>query len=84
MRESQNGSDKHLNLDFVYGYIENSTFIPLDGQQRLTTLYIIYWFLAFKDDVSFYENGLHLFSYKTRQSAKEFLKSLNKDENIEK
>ncbi|AZA55926.1 Protein of unknown function DUF262 [Chryseobacterium ureilyticum] len=84
MRESQNGSDKYLNLDFVYGYIENSTFIPLDGQQRLTTLYIIYWFLAFKDDVSFYENGLHLFSYKTRQSAKEFLKSLNKDENIEK
>ncbi|WAC39106.1 DUF262 domain-containing protein [Pedobacter sp. SL55] len=84
MRESQNGSDKHLNLDFVYGYIENSTFIPLDGQQRLTTLYIIYWFLAFKDNVSFYENGLHLFSYKTRQSAKEFLKSLNKDENIEK
>lgn len=84
IRESQNGNDKHLNLDFVYGYIENSTFIPLDGQQRLTTLYIIYWFLAFKDDVSFYENGLHLFSYKTRQSAKEFLKSLNKDENIEK
>lgn len=84
MRENQNGNDKHLNLDFVYGYIENSTFIPLDGQQRLTTLYIIFWFLAFKDNVSFYENGLHLFSYKTRQSAKEFLKSLNKDENIEK
>lgn len=84
IRESQNGSDKHLNLDFVYGYIENSTFIPLDGQQRLTTLYIIYWFLAFKDNVSFYENGLHQFSYKTRQSGKEFLKSLNKDENVEK
>lgn len=84
IQESQNGSDKHLNLDFVYGYIENSTFIPLDGQQRLTTLYIIYWFLAFKDNVSFYENGLHQFSYKTRQSAKEFLKSLNKDENVEK
>lgn len=84
MRESQNGSDKYLNLDFVYGYIENSTFIPLDGQQRLTTLYIIYWFLAFKDDVSISENGLQLFSYKTRQSAKEFLEGLNKIENIDK
>lgn len=84
MLATQNESDKSLNLDFVYGYIKNSTFIPLDGQQRLTTLYIIYWFLAFKDGACFFENGLHLFSYKTRQSAKEFLKSLNTEQNIEK
>lgn len=83
--ESQNGRIKQLNLDFIYGYIENATFIPLDGQQRLTTLYIIYWFLAIKNtEVSIHENGLHLFSYKTRQSAKEFFNSLNQKENIEK
>jgi uncharacterized protein with ParB-like and HNH nuclease domain len=40
-----------LNLDFVYGYTEkinNVTiaFIPLDGQQRLTTLWLLHWYLA--------------------------------------
>lgn len=33
-------NDRHLDLDFVYGSLkENKTFIPLDGQQRLTTLF---------------------------------------------
>ena len=38
-----------LNLDFVYGKIENNTLIPLDGQQRLTTLFLLHWFLATKE-----------------------------------
>ena len=46
-----------LELDFIYGYTneqENNTgkkiiyFTPLDGQQRLTTLYLIHWFVAAK------------------------------------
>ncbi len=81
LKSNQKGEKKKLNLDFVYGYIENSTFIPLDGQQRLTTLYVIHWFLGFKDNVDFKPLGLDLFSYKTRQSAKEFLKSINNPEN---
>lgn len=85
LKENQEGNSKILNLDFIYGYIENESFIPLDGQQRLTTLYIIHWFLAFKEDnIDFKTFGLHLFSYKTRQSAKEFLKSLNVEANQEK
>ena len=32
---------KELTLDFVYGNIENGSFQPLDGQQRLTTLLLI-------------------------------------------
>lgn len=36
-------------LDFVYGTSETSTpkpaFIPLDGQQRLTTLFLLHWYL---------------------------------------
>lgn len=83
-KENQEGINTQLNLDFIYGYIENSTFIPLDGQQRLTTLYIIYWFIAFKDKIVFSDYGLHQFNYKTRQSAKEFLKSLTNNENVEK
>lgn len=42
-----------LNLDFVYGNVEgegdNAKFSPLDGQQRLTTLYLLHWYLAWKD-----------------------------------
>ena len=32
-----------VGLDFVYGKIEGSTFHPLDGQQRLTTLFLLHW-----------------------------------------
>src|SRR5687768_3920609 len=44
-----------LELDFVYGYTKENrngqtvvsrTFIPLDGQQRLTTLFLLHWFIA--------------------------------------
>ena len=36
--------ERDLDLDFVYGSVSeaNKTFIPLDGQQRLTTLYLLY------------------------------------------
>jgi len=40
--------DTH-DLDFVYGTLEESepkkSFIPLDGQQRLTTLFLLHWYL---------------------------------------
>ena len=40
-------------LDFVYGAIREEgikkIFIPLDGQQRLTTLWLLHWFLAAKE-----------------------------------
>lgn len=84
LKSNQEGNNTSLKLDFVYGYIENSAFIPLDGQQRLTTLYIIHWFLAFKDKDDFSAIGLDKFNYKTRQSAKEFFKSINNFENQNK
>jgi uncharacterized protein with ParB-like and HNH nuclease domain len=34
-----------LNLDFIYGSVEGdkeSRFLPLDGQQRLTTLFLLH------------------------------------------
>ena len=33
-----------VSLDFVYGDVENRTFRPLDGQQRLTTLFLLHWY----------------------------------------
>src|SRR5690554_592843 len=39
----------NIHLDFIYGY-ENEIdsqkhFIPLDGQQRLTTLFLLHWYV---------------------------------------
>ena len=41
--------DKPLNLNFIYGKIENGTLIPIDGQQRLTTLFLLHWYFLVKE-----------------------------------
>ncbi|MEQ9403571.1 MAG: DUF262 domain-containing protein [Cyclobacteriaceae bacterium] len=73
-------------LDFVYGSIlkdeSKCTFIPLDGQQRLTTLFLLHWYLAqisgnekaFRDKLRFEDRSR--FTYETRASAREFCDSL--------
>ena len=48
----------HLDLDFVYGDElsndghEGKCFIPLDGQQRLTTLFLLHYYLSRRDAAS--------------------------------
>ena len=37
------GSEKEVPLDFIYGYEKDGAFELLDGQQRLTTLFILHW-----------------------------------------
>ena len=67
-----------ITLDFVYGDIdENGILTPLDGQQRLTTLFLLHWYAAKKqgvpqEDYAFLEN----FSYETRYSARYFCHEL--------
>jgi hypothetical protein len=39
-----------LNLDFIYGTRTADRFHPVDGQQRLTTLFLIHWYLAARDE----------------------------------
>ena len=77
-----------LNLDFVYGNVEKvptTHFSLLDGQQRLTTLFLLHWVLAWRDgDESwkhftevFRESGGHSrFSYHVRTSSREFFNVL--------
>lgn len=86
---------KHRDLDFVYGnqsaeaIDEEIKFIPLDGQQRLTTLFLLHWYLALKDGTeAMDELRKHLvyskqgesqkskFTYETRTSSREFCDSL--------
>lgn len=71
-------NNEPITLDFVYGEIDNNrTLIPLDGQQRLTTLFLLHWYIARHEGVS--EDKLDFltkFSYATRYSAREFCKHL--------
>lgn len=68
---------KKLTLDFVYGEITEGKLIPLDGQQRLTTLFLLHWYAAQKEgiDPSDYQ-FLKGFSYYTRPSSRDFCKEL--------
>ena len=63
-----------LDLNFIYGKTEGGKFIPLDGQQRLTTLFLVHLY-AFANDESKTEL-LRKFTYETRVSSREFLKKL--------
>lgn len=67
-------TDKPVTLDFVYGDIDDEgNMTPLDGQQRLTTLFLLHWYAAKKDKIAKEEyRFLKKFSYETRYSARYF------------
>lgn len=72
---------KELKLDFIYGSIirENGklNFLPLDGQQRLTTLYLVHWYIINKEAGEEYNREyLSRFSYETRDTARRFFQHL--------
>lgn len=73
----------HMILDFIYGSIENDIMHPLDGQQRLTTLWILHWFVALKaGKLEEAKVGLKNFTYETRRSSREFCKSICEPQNF--
>lgn len=66
-----------ITLDFIYGDIKENTLTPLDGQQRLTTLYLLYWYASKKEQVDDNETDiLKHFSYETRPSARKFCEAI--------
>jgi len=73
-----------LNLDFIYGNVdaEGPRFQPLDGQQRLTTLFLMHWYLAWRDGCQadfhqvFCDGARSRFSYSVRPSSGEFFDAL--------
>lgn len=71
-----------LTLDFIYGNIQNGQLIPLDGQQRLTTLWLLHWYADKKESIN--DKRLARFSYNTRYSARDFLiKLVNYEPSLE-
>jgi hypothetical protein len=68
-----------LDFDFVYGSLENDKFIPLDGQQRLTTLLLLHWYLSIRDgEFEKVNSSFGKFTYETRISSREFCQELAK------
>ena len=92
--------EKSIRLTFIYGTCEEEemegsnrhkyAFVPLDGQQRLTTLFLLLWLLVNKvfsdgqlkidgvtdEDISGLKKGIASFCYQTRPSSGAFLSSL--------
>ena len=73
-----------LHLDFIYGPVENGTFRPLDGQQRLTTLFLLHWYIAVKSNDDDLFKILKKFKYKVRVTTQEFLDAILTKKNVEK
>lgn len=70
-------NEENLDFDFVYGSLTEHGLCPLDGQQRLTTLFLLYWYIASKEGrLADIRPVLKKFSYETRISSREFCKRL--------
>ena len=71
-------SNEQIKLDFIYGAFENKRMNPLDGQQRLTTLWLLHWYIALMSGELNETNCqiLNKYTYETRISSREFCKEL--------
>lgn len=67
------GKKTETQLDFVYGSDRKDAFEPLDGQQRLTTLFILHWVLGVDLQTA---EGESILTYETRNTSEAFCKEL--------
>lgn len=85
IKKSLEDPNNNTTLDFIYGNLENDSFLPLDGQQRLTTLWLVYWYVSLRagmlssDEI---RKKLERFSYQTRASSCEFCKAICNEKNL--
>ena len=79
-KEGQETSGKTIVLDYIYGIVRNKAIIPMDGQQRLTTLYLLYWYAAVRENIAQEKDKdcsfLKKFSYETRYVVRDFCERL--------
>lgn len=68
---------KDIELNFIYGSLkENGNYELLDGQQRITTLFLLYLYVYLQENgtlPSWFKNCL---SYETRHSSRDFIEEL--------
>ena len=84
LKGALDGKIEELKLDFVYGSTEKNKLNPLDGQQRLTTLWLLHWYIALRAKNDFETNceKLRNFTYETRISSREFCQNLCNPQNF--
>ena len=70
-----------IELDFIYGREVDNTIILIDGQQRLTTLFLLHWYISQRiGKIDAFKNIK--FSYATRDYAKDFTAKLTTEEDF--
>lgn len=75
------GKRVSLHLDFVFGYEENDKFLLIDGQQRITTLWLLHFYLYRRtENLEEIKPLLEKFSYSTRESSRNFCENLLKED----
>lgn len=72
----ENYPQKNIELDFVYGKRNKNKVYLLDGQQRITTLYLLHWYLAQRLQKPSLLKDVAL-SYRVRQYANEFTQKIS-------
>lgn len=72
--------DKSLNLDFIYGRVNGNKLYPFDGQQRLTTLFLVY--SALNKRCAKKNPNLCKFTYSNRPDASQFVEKCAKGEDV--
>lgn len=70
-----------IGLDFVYGDVRQGVLLPLDGQQRLTALFLLHWYLAVRSGGT--DAPWLTFAYETRASARQFCEEMRKAASID-
>jgi len=72
-----NDPKKSQDLDFIYGSVKGDHLILLDGQQRITTLFLLHWYIAIgTGNLAAASSKLTKFKYENRITSKEFTHSL--------
>ena len=70
-----------IELDFIYGREVDNTITLIDGQQRLTTLFLLHWYISQRiGKIDAFKNIK--FSYATRDYAKDFTAKLTTEEDF--
>lgn len=69
-------SDATIGLDFIWGDVRDGVLQPLDGQQRLTTLFLLHWYVASRAGELDPTAPWLRFSYATRPTARDFTETL--------
>ncbi len=77
------GIEPTMDFNYVYGVSEGEYFYPVDGQQRLTSLFLMHWYLAHRTGRAERISQWN-FDYETRNSSSEFFEYMKRPKDSRK